>query len=90
MSAKPKTYTDQIAKNSNAAECVRQADETLTNLADELETLSQVLQNPFDSSVHLLRCMRLNHEAQMKLYQTGIPTYRQDTLFTVKNPGALK
>ena len=86
----PMVYTDRISKNSKAAECVRLADETLDNLKDELETLSQVLKDPFASSVHLLRCMRLTHQAQTELYQTGIPQYRQDTLYAVKNPGALK
>lgn len=82
--------TDRISRNSNAAECVRQADELLDRLVGELEMASEVMSDPFKTSKHLMRSMRLAQEVRTQLYQTGIPKYRQAPLFAVRNPGALK
>lgn len=87
---KPIVYTDHISKNSKAAECVKQADEVVTILIDELQTVSEVLSDPFKASSHLMRAMRLANQVQTQLYQTGIPSYRQAPLFAVNNSGGLK
>ena len=81
MPPRVKIPTDQIARQSKAAEYVRQADEVLGALIDELETTSENLADHFSTSKHLMRCMRLANDARSQLYQTGIPAYRQVPLF---------
>ena len=82
MKSEQKTPITQIAHQSKAAECVRQADEGMAALIDELSTTTEVLSDPYKTSVHLLRCMNLAHEVRNQLYQTGIPKYRQMPLYS--------
>jgi len=79
----PRIY--EIPKNSNAAECVRQADELMSKLMDELETTSEVMSDPYKTATHLTRSMRLAQEVRTQLYHTGIPSYRQAPLFATRS-----
>ena len=85
MSDKPKIYSDQIARNSKAAECVRQADELMSRLIEELETTSEVMHDPYKTATHLTHSMRIAQEVRTQLYNTGIPAYRQAPLFAARN-----
>ena len=79
----PRIY--EIPRNSNAAECVRQADELMSKLMDELESTSEVMSDPYKTATHLTRSMRLAQEVRTQLYQTGIPSYRQAPLFATRS-----
>lgn len=80
MPTKPIVPTDDIPRNSNAANYVRMASEKLVELMNEIDSATETLNDPFRTSAHLMKAQRYAHAVEVMLIATGIPKLRQDAL----------
>jgi hypothetical protein len=81
MATKPIVPTGEIARQSNAAENVRLAAERMLVVLNEINSISEVLSDPYKTVIHLTKAQFHANETLRLLEATGIPKLRQDSLF---------